>query len=838
MKNKNKNGFTLIEIIIVIAILTIIFILLLPAIKRVSSNSKITIGMSKQTAMETAADKYGNANINKFQGCNGLLSWDDMNCTIAPKDLYELGYLENEDSLIDPVTNEEYNGRIIMCYDGDSIVIEPKYLNAGESFECKNGEGSGELNPVNPGEKEIIVTLNPNSGKLLGSSTKKLKTGEIYGDLGEATKEGNTFDGWYTGSTSGSKVVPSTIVTSKRNHTLYAHYSTNKYTITFDANGGYSSVTSQKYNKNSQVNALPIPTRSGYVFDGWYTESGGGTEIVTPFTINSDMKLYAHWLNDSSGGETTIKYKLTFKDGSTSIKTQSVPSGMVVSEKDFPTITKLHYIFQGWGTTSTSTTPIKSIQVNSNVVLYAIWKKKTSTPEETLEKLGVTPKPGTPDFNEPSPKARYKVVEGTTEKKAAISVPFNRCHTVSNSYTFDPDTGRFNMVDVLRLNYGNASTVYPGKYTDGPGGAQDDSAAGRCGFATPNTLYLYKITNTTCCRTAASTPTGNSDLYYVTLSPYPESFDYSKDGVYKTEDDYGNSYYYRGAGTNNYLKFAGYYWRIVRINGDGTLRVIFDGTEPHEWNSTNQRDRVIRTASYYKKTTYFSANLDNKYPIDNAHVGYMHNFSSTGVSTSKAMAQTNSKDSDVKKALDNWYTSNIENKEDAKYVSDNIFCNDRSTASVAHSWSSDDTALGYKYSLTRYGAYNRIYSSNTVTPSLKCSQKNDAFTVSDTEKGNGNLSKPIGLITIDEAILAGATKNEMNYGFYLNRGYTMWTLSPEHYKSGPYMFAIGSTGRLLNRLTGERVQTSAVVPVINLSIEFVNRLTGDGTKNNPFRLEE
>ena len=79
----------------------------------------------------------------------------------------------------------------------------------------------------------------------------------------------------------------------------------------------------------------------------------------------------------------------------------------------------------------------------------------------------------------------------------------------------------------------------------------------------------------------------------------------------KAKDAYGDSYYYRGNVTNNYVKFADKYWRIVRINGDGTVRVIYDGTSAHA-NGESSEDRQIGTSKF------------NSSYNDNAYVGYMY----------------------------------------------------------------------------------------------------------------------------------------------------------------------------------------------------------------------
>ena len=93
----------------------------------------------------------------------------------------------------------------------------------------------------------------------------------------------------------------------------------------------------------------------------------------------------------------------------------------------------------------------------------------------------------------------------------------------------------------------------------------------------------------------------------------------------KAKDAYGDSYYYRGNVTNNYVKFADKYWRIVRINGDGTVRVIYDGTSAHT-NGEHSTDRQIGTSAfnYYWKRNNIQDSNDSYVYLENAGVGYMY----------------------------------------------------------------------------------------------------------------------------------------------------------------------------------------------------------------------
>ena len=352
--------------------------------------------------------------------------------------------------------------------------------------------------------------------------------------------------------------------------------------------------------------------------------------------------------------------------------------------------------------------------------------------------------------------------------------------------------------------------------------------------------------------TTGKCPTINSDgTVNVTKEEATDGY------VCSASDAYGTSYYYRGNVTNNYVKFADKYWRIIRINGDGTVRVIYDGTSAHAngesstdrqigksafnyyWKKDNvqettnspvysdnagvgymygNRDAIVEATEYYTSTSFTNTNtyyIAKEYNYDATtdkftlkdpiavlgsdlttdYIGY-YTFGSTSASdssyelrkifgvtagdssasvkigyvsygtSSKEVAQTNTNDSTIKTYLDNWYQTNISGTENEQYLADNIFCNDRSFAS-------DNSGTGAGLSKTYYNWYNLHVSK----PNLKCPQQNDAFTVSDTTNGNGALTYPIGLITTDEAVLAGGWSSS-NSGYYLYSGSWYWASSP------------------------------------------------------------
>ena len=266
------------------------------------------------------------------------------------------------------------------------------------------------------------------------------------------------------------------------------------------------------------------------------------------------------------------------------------------------------------------------------------------------------------------------------------------------------------------------------------------------------------------------------------------------EGVYKTEDNLGTSYYFRGAVKNNYVSFAGYYWRIIRINGDGSIRIIYDGTSAHA-NGESSTDRQTGTSAY-------NSSYNQSY-----YVGYTYQ---TGAQ--RPSSQNSGTASTIKGVLDNWYSTNIANKGyDDKVVSTAGFCNDRNTRS-GDSWVSSGTQF-------HYAPYERIVS--THQPTLKCSNTNDIYTTK------------VGLITADEVMYAGGTTSSNN-SYYLYTGQYYWTMSPSYFAVGSsnswaHVFNVSSAGHLYNISVNN---TFGVRPVLNLSADVT--LTGSGTQTDPY----
>ena len=286
-----------------------------------------------------------------------------------------------------------------------------------------------------------------------------------------------------------------------------------------------------------------------------------------------------------------------------------------------------------------------------------------------------------------------------------------------------------------------------------------------------------------------------------------------------TEDDYGKSYYFRGAVTNNYVEFANKCWRIVRVGGDGSVKLIL-----HNDNTTgvaNPCDAANNSASAafarYSGETYESAFNTNK--EDNAYIGFK--YGTPGSNTYEA-THANTNNSTILTNLETWYTNNLKTYESV--IADTVWCNDKSVSS----------GLGYGTNDTDYGATQRLVSTNGSAggtgPSLKC---------------NGELSKitsKVGLITADELAYAGYAYRLKNSTTYLQENATdnWWcSLSPVFFSSDANVWDAGGSAVVwgVNDSRGSFgfVGVGFAIGVRpSISLKSTTNVTGEGTSSSPF----
>ena len=291
-----------------------------------------------------------------------------------------------------------------------------------------------------------------------------------------------------------------------------------------------------------------------------------------------------------------------------------------------------------------------------------------------------------------------------------------------------------------------------------------------------------------------------------------------------TEDDNGTSYYFRGAETNNYVEFANKCWRIVRVGGDGSVKLILHNDNPT--GAANPCDAVNNSTSAafarFSGETYKSAFNTNR--DDNAYVGFK--YGTVGSGTYEA-THANTNKSTILTNLETWYTNNLKTYESV--IDDNVWCNDKTnvTDTTFNPWNwSNVNGLGYAKNTTFYGATKRLVSASKSAggtgPSLKC---------------NGNLSKitsKVGLITADELALAGYAYAKNNTTTYLQENATdtwWWSLSPFGFGFGDAsVWDVGGAGGVF----GSSVVGLTLGLRPSISLKSTTNVTGEGTSSSPF----
>ena len=357
-------------------------------------------------------------------------------------------------------------------------------------------------------------------------------------------------------------------------------------------------------------------------------------------------------------------------------------------------------------------------------------------------------------------------------------------------------------------------------------------------------------------------------------------------GVYKragTENDEYPILYYRGNVDNNNVIFADFCWKIVRTTDTGGIKLIYNGVPTNgQCNNTGTASQLANTTPFNSSPyspayngymygtvyTYMSGSpisgayfgnsfkyengvytlVDTSQTLDATHhytcnkttadgtcstiryyyyTGYYINIKDgKGVEEAIAEMQTNSVDSKIKETIDNWYKSDDSKMTQyTKYLEDTIWCNDRRMNTNTNGWNPNGGSLSeYFY----YAPYGRA--SETYEPSLTCS-KNDAFTIKETEIGNGNLDYPVALLTNDEIMLAGGS-NSSNSSYYLYTGQGYWSVSPYNfdntYARSFYIYSDGGLGE-----NGLVRNANGVRPAVSL-VQGIRIERGTGTVGDPY----
>ena len=297
------------------------------------------------------------------------------------------------------------------------------------------------------------------------------------------------------------------------------------------------------------------------------------------------------------------------------------------------------------------------------------------------------------------------------------------------------------------------------------------------------------------------------NLNTIALTETELETDKSDKGLYQAVDDYGTTYYYRGNVKNNNVYFAGFYWQIVRINGDNSVRLIYNGSTKDALGSAKNIENSVFNTSYDKP----------------AYVGYMYGDAD---GSTFGEVHNNSNSSTAKIIVDDWYTANILNKNFEKYISKYTgFCGDRNldTTSVG-----DGIKASKDAKFSAFGRYENNIAKYTCDNIAR-----DLYTVENSNFGNESLTYPVGMITYDELVFAGMNSNRVNKFSWIYSSASYWTMTPSRFEAAMPItseWRVISDGYIRSSWSNGKY---GIRPVINLKSD-VKITGGTGTANDPF----
>ncbi len=721
------------------------------------------------------------------------------------------------------------------------------------------------------------LTVNPNGGTWNTYTTNtnyQLKSGETM-DILTPSRVGYDFTGWEVSAPT-SKLIDGVYTMGISDTILTATWKPKKYTLTIKIDENDSSKDTTRTIDYLGTTEVENPSKTGHTFTGWtISPEDKGYFSGTSFTIkDSNVTITANYvpntyrwiayhMRQAIDGTYTLESATTDKTGGEAIfGTEVYPE---FSPKDgFTNPSSKNKITIGVDVQGVDEIPVNNkteYQYPRNKYTLTIYNNGEEETREVLyqDTVNVNEIEGT---KEGYSITGFYMMEGNgtirdnTFEMGLDGATIYASYT-ANTYTitFNANGGKWSDDTVLQ----SVNTVYNSAYAlpasdpsrtfytfkgwyTAPNGGEQVTSSTKLTKAENHILYaqwekIFNVKDAVLAMKNHQTPEG-----VITTPPtateFYEGTKSNTEGIYAMADDYGTSYYYRGAVTKNYVKFGtnsegkDMYWRIIRINGDGSIRMIFDGTQGYKNRngaSTYQESNTDRFIATEKKF--------NTYTSDAKYVGYIYGGENGVASTSKQEAEGKDTDSDIKVVVESWYEANL--KEEDKYLADGTFCIDRSVSATPGEWDSSEPSLdgsqdlrGYGKNKTAYGIYGRFYGNKaTKIPQFTCPREEDILTVA-----NKGLKKKIGLITADEVIAAGAGNGKFYY-HYLNKSssYSYWSLSPNRFTGSSSVFCISEKG---NRSSCYVSSTGAVAPVINLSAEYATKLVGDGTFSSPYKISD
>ncbi|MDO4341541.1 MAG: hypothetical protein Q4C44_02215 [bacterium] len=425
----------------------------------------------------------------------------------------------------------------------------------------------------------------------------------------------------------------------------------------------------------------------------------------------------------------------------------------------------------------------------------------------------------------------------------------NAYYTYGDTYKVNAD-GTYTIENPKKVKYSEGLSTLKGKYMVSSAYDYSDVKSTTDELLeTTNKKQLLLIRETSADRFTYSKISGG-------MKTFPEE---TEAVMASTADDYGTSYYFRGAVENNYVEFANKCWRIVRVTGDGSIKLALFN------NNTEGNTNPCAEANDSGDAAIIGESKFNYAYGDNAFVGLMYGnvgcsngtsanqnacTSARGTwtaSASYANAHANINKSTILKYLEEWYDNNIANYD--SYIADTIWCNDKSTVndtSFNPFGSTLGTNYGYGLNVNYYGTTQRIIDAEAViplgdSPSLICPNDNlggklSKYTVNDKINGNGDLDKKVGLLTADEIVYAGG--GNVNFSYYLLKNTEntwWWALSPFDFSGfGAIVWVVDGNDSVLDG--GDVYYDGGGRPSLSLK-STVPIASGKGTRTSPYVVE-
>ena len=305
--------------------------------------------------------------------------------------------------------------------------------------------------------------------------------------------------------------------------------------------------------------------------------------------------------------------------------------------------------------------------------------------------------------------------------------------------------------------------------------------------------------------------TNGTELRSVPLTKVAEEISASTEKELSiTNDDYGTSYYYRGSVTDNYVDFAGLCWRIVRIQGDGSVKLVLASKNGVCETSSNltENSAYIGTGDYgYDNSSM--ADYENTANRTSSQKYIMNQFLNGGTVGSTTYTAFSASDLTKLKSEEACISDTTKG-----YTSNGTLMTEQEKASAIEN-----------YQMVYYDAFKRLAMDNMHSPSLKCN-------------GTKVSASKVYPLTADEIVFAGGKVVSANSKYYLNENATTnywWSLSPAYFSSdGDFAMGVSNYGFISNYFVSDG--DASVRPAVSL-VSGAQISSGDGTQGNPYKLQ-